>query len=126
MKLDTKKFTLDQIQSVNHEVNRSISYVPDKVQFGVSEDWRDARRTNKDDCDGFALTKYMMLHEKGVPDTCMAICSCITETGEGHAVLVVSTDKGDFVLDNRHSMIKPYETVPYKWLYVPENVTGDN
>ena len=43
--------------------------------------------------------------------------------GEGHLVLVVPTDRGDFVLDNLRSSIIRWDTLPYQWLKTmsPEN-----
>ena len=36
--------------------------------------------------------------------------------GEGHAVLTVRTDKGDFVLDNLNDAVKPWEATGYRYL----------
>ena len=126
MKLKATDKNMSLLSRINTSVNETIKYVPDSIQFNKAEDWRDARATNKDDCDGFALTKYLELSEAGVPEECMAVCTCIAEIGGGHAVLIVSTDAGDFVLDNRYAEIKLYDSLPYNWMYVPENVTGKN
>jgi len=125
MKLKATDKNISLIFRVNREINNSIKYTPDMEQFGKPEDWR-VVTNNKDDCDGYALTKYMKLRSEGIPEECMAVCTCITETGGGHAVLVVSTDIGDFVLDNRYPDARAYDTLPYKWSYVPDNVTGKN
>ena len=36
--------------------------------------------------------------------------------GEGHAVLTVRTDKGDFILDNLTDTVKPWEATGYRYL----------
>ena len=36
--------------------------------------------------------------------------------GEGHAVLTVRTDKGDYVLDNLTDTVKPWEETGYRYL----------
>ena len=36
--------------------------------------------------------------------------------GEGHAVLTVRTDEGDYVLDNLTDAIKPWEETGYRYL----------
>jgi predicted transglutaminase-like cysteine proteinase len=40
----------------------------------------------------------------------------LDEAGEGHAVLMVTTDKGDFVLDNRRSEVLRWSDTHYKFL----------
>ena len=39
-----------------------------------------------------------------------------TWRGEGHAVLTVSTDHGDYVLDNREWEILPWTEAKYVWI----------
>ncbi|MNL69638.1 hypothetical protein D3C87_1945270 [compost metagenome] len=46
-----------------------------------------------------------------------------TRSGEGHAVLVVKTSKGDLVLDNRSSAIKPWRSTDLRWVKIQ---SGDN
>jgi predicted transglutaminase-like cysteine proteinase len=41
--------------------------------------------------------------------------TCWTETGGYHAVLIVATDYGDFVLDNRYNDVKHFDDLPYSW-----------
>ena len=36
--------------------------------------------------------------------------------GEGHAVLTVRTDEGDFILDNLSDTVKPWEATGYRYL----------
>ena len=33
-----------------------------------------------------------------------------------HVVLVVGTDGGDYVLDNRYPRVLPWHRLPYRWL----------
>ena len=64
------------------------------------------------DCEDFALAKKRALENQGVP-SCLA--TCWTETGGYHAVLVVRTDQGDYVLDNRYESVWGWNDLPYKW-----------
>jgi predicted transglutaminase-like cysteine proteinase len=36
--------------------------------------------------------------------------------GETHAVLLVTTDRGELVLDNLSSWVKPWQDVRYQWI----------
>lgn len=39
----------------------------------------------------------------------LRIATAVTRSGEGHAVLIVRTDRGDLVLDNRVNTIKYFD-----------------
>ncbi|MNL88581.1 hypothetical protein D3C87_2183760 [compost metagenome] len=41
-----------------------------------------------------------------------------TPAGKGHAVLVVKTDRGDLVLDNRMNEIKSWTDTDLRWLMI--------
>src|SRR5262249_45590921 len=57
------------------------------------------------DCNKFALAKRRSLIEHGWPRGALLLTTAITEHGEGHLVLVVRTNRGDLVLDNRLSRV---------------------
>ena len=40
----------------------------------------------------------------------------VTEVGDGHAVLMVRTDRGDLVLDNQDSRVLVWNQTPYQYL----------
>ena len=67
------------------------------------------------DCEDFALTKRSRLMAMGWSSRAMRIATAYTPSGEGHAVLVVRTDKGDLVLDNRKSSIKNWRDTDLRW-----------
>ena len=68
------------------------------------------------DCNRYALEKQRELQERGWPRDALLLAVAITERGEGHLVLVVTTDEGDFVLDNRYARVRPWEAMPYRWI----------
>lgn len=84
---------------VTKEVNHSITYTPDKVQYGVDEKWA-LPKSGKGDCEDFALLKRKKLRERGFPRSALLLEVGWAPTQETHVMLVVRTDKGDFVLDN--------------------------
>ncbi|WP_168990570.1 transglutaminase-like cysteine peptidase [Aureimonas flava] len=83
------------VTEVNRSVNRSIRPVSD----GLSDVWQ--ANVAAGDCEEFALTKRERLLKMGLPASALRMAVATTASGEGHAVLVVSTPSGDFVLDNR-------------------------
>ena len=54
-----------------------------------------------------------MLVEAGLPRRAMRMTVVIDERGEGHAVLMVRTDRGDFILDNKTSAVLPWNQTGY-------------
>ena len=102
-----------KLETVNSEVNRE-PWVSDIDTFGDRDNWSPTGK----DCDSKAMKKRDMLVELGIPIDSLGMATCWTETEEYHAVLIVYTDKGDYVLDNRKDWIKPWEELTsegYKW-----------
>jgi predicted transglutaminase-like cysteine proteinase len=99
-----------QLQQVNSHVNSTITEVSDMEQYGRDDVW--ALPTNgKGDCEDFALLKRKLLVQKGWPASALSIMVGTTSQGEAHAVLTVSTDKGEYVLDNlTSSILTPSQT----------------
>ena len=54
--------------------------------------------------------------EAGLPRRAMRMTVVIDELGEGHAVLMVRTNRGDFVLDNKTSSIPPWHRTGYVYI----------
>ena len=57
-----------------------------------------------------------MLNESGIPLGDLLITVVRQMNGEGHAVLTVRTDRGDYVLDNLEQRIKPWNETNYDYL----------
>ena len=75
------------------------------------------------DCEEFALTKRRNLIALGWPSRALRIAVARTGSGEGHAVLVVKSSRGDLVLDNRTDEIKPWTQTDLRWVKIQ---SGDN
>lgn len=88
----TQKLAQD-LAKVTRSVNRSIAYRPDK-----GEVWK--ANVSAGDCEDYALTKRARLIRMGYPSSALRMAVGYTRKGEYHAVLVVMTDSGRFVLDN--------------------------
>ena len=117
--ISLNEFANRQLRSVNASVNRSIRPVND------SQDQGDVWQVNvkSGDCEDFALTKRDHLIAMGWSPKALRIAVTKTPYGEGHAVLVVKTDQGDLVLDNRTNAIKGWKDTDLRWLMIQ---SGDN
>ncbi len=58
------------------------------------------------DCEEYVLSKRSILAKSGIALGALRIATATTGQGVGHAVLIVRTEKGDYVLDNRTDVIK--------------------
>ena len=61
---------------------------------------------------------------RGLPRRAMRMTVVIDELGEGHAVLMVRTDQGDYILDNKTSSILPWDETGYVFIK-RESQSGD-
>jgi len=103
-----------ELVKVQSEVNADVRYKTDIELYGKPEFWEIA--DGEGDCEDYSLKKRERLLGLGWSKlTDLALATCWTETNEYHAVLVVHTDKGDYVLDNRYAIVKNWKELPYRW-----------
>ncbi len=62
------------------------------------------------------LLKRKMLMDAGWPREALLITVVRDKKGEGHAVLTVKTDKGEFVLDNQNESIVAWTETGYRFV----------
>lgn len=98
----------DTIQQINDEVNRTILSVTDQEHWGVTDRWN-YPDDGMDDCEDIQLLKRKLLHEVGLPRRALRMTVVTDEEGAGHAVLLVRTDRGDFILDNKRKEVLPWQ-----------------
>jgi len=103
-----------ELVAVNDEVNRSVRPVTDLDKYNVLEHW--TYPDGEGDCEDYVLLKKRRLSGLGWPAAALLITVVRDENGEGHAVLTVTTDVGDFVLDNRNREILPWRSTPYSFV----------
>ncbi|MBD2746329.1 transglutaminase-like cysteine peptidase [Microvirga sp. BT688] len=95
---------MSQMQQINSHVNSTIREVSDLEQYGREDVWA-LPTSGKGDCEDFAMLKRKMLIERGWPSSALSITVGATAQGEAHAVLLVSTAQGQYILDNLTSSI---------------------
>lgn len=101
----------EALNSVNRQVNDAIWPAADRSADG--DVWSVAPQYG--DCDDYAVTKRERLMRAGWPADSLLLATARIRGGERHAVLVVVTDRGDFVLDNLTSEIAPWSETGYSW-----------
>jgi predicted transglutaminase-like cysteine proteinase len=99
---------------VNYTVNSSITPMTDQEIYGTEERWAYPRTVG--DCEDFVLLKRKMLITKGFGPSDLLITVVLQPNGEGHAILTVRTDRGDFVLDNMRNKVMLWTETEYTFL----------
>jgi predicted transglutaminase-like cysteine proteinase len=97
---------------INDEVNAAIEPVTDGDHWNVVERW-DYPTDGKGDCEDFVLEKRKRLMAVGIPRQSLLIAVVRDRKGDGHAVLLVKTDRGDYVLDNQEADILAWSETGY-------------
>jgi predicted transglutaminase-like cysteine proteinase len=100
------------ILSVNAKVNAEIRPLTDQDHWGVADVWS-LPTDGYGDCEDYQLLKRKRLVEAGLPRRAMRMTVVLDELGEGHAVLMIRTDRGDFVLDNKVGAVLPWHQTGY-------------
>ena len=105
----------NSIVAVNRRVNATVKPLTDQEHWGVTDRW-DLAETGSGDCEDYQLLKRKLLAEAGLPRRAMRMTVVIDEKGEGHAVLMLRTDRGDFILDNKTSTVLPWHQTGYVYV----------
>lgn len=103
------------LTGVNRRVNARIRPVTDQAHWGVVDRW-DFPDDGFGDCEDYQLLKRRMLIERGLPRRALRMTVVIDDIGEGHAVLMVRTDRGDFILDNKTNTILSWRDTGYAYI----------
>lgn len=103
------------IVRINADVNREIIAMTDQEQWGMPEHWS-YPTSGKGDCEDYVLEKRRRLVEAGFPLNTLLITVVRDHKGDGHAVLTVKTDRGDFVLDNQVGKILAWKETGYRFI----------
>ena len=85
---------------INKWVNENVKPMTDMDHWGVVEKWS-YPDDGYGDCEDYVLLKRRMLMEAGWPREALLMTVVREKNGNGHAVLTVKTDKGEFILDNQ-------------------------
>lgn len=103
------------LQRINAKVNHAIEPVSDIEHWGVVDRW-DYPTDGKGDCEDYALMKRRLLVELGYPRAALLMTVVKEKNGDGHAILTVKTNRGEFVLDNMNDAVRPWTNTPYRFV----------
>lgn len=103
-----------RIVDINNAVNAMIAPRTDMEMWGREEVWSYPGREG--DCEDYALEKRRLLVSAGVPASALLITVVRQRNGDGHAVLAVRTDMGDYVLDNMEGRVLAWNETDYRFL----------
>lgn len=104
----------NQLVDVNNRFNSSIVPITDQDFYHVAEFWN--YPDGYGDCEDIALAKRRELIASGWNPSTLLMAVVRESNGNGHAVLMVRTDRGDMVLDNQSGLIKVWAETPYQFL----------
>lgn len=107
-------------EKVNTLVNQT-RYIQDKNNWGKSDYWATPVEFLKrgGDCEDFAIAKYTALRSLGVPEERLRI-AIVQDLKKNipHAVLIVYTDEGSYILDNQSQrMVSAESGTRYKPIF---------
>jgi predicted transglutaminase-like cysteine proteinase len=103
------------LQRVNLWVNTHVKPMTDMDHWGVVERWN-YPDDGYGDCEDYVLAKRKMLMQEGWPRTALLITVVRDRNSDGHAVLTVKTDKGEFILDNQTNDILLWSETGYRFV----------
>ena len=106
--------TLAKLDHINRMVNQAIQPVTNLEHWGTMLDHWDYPLDGKGDCEDYALMKRKILIDRGFPRQALLITVVRDEQNEGHAILTVKTNSGEYILDNLNDDVKPVSRVPYR------------
>jgi predicted transglutaminase-like cysteine proteinase len=110
----TNKTWTDLVR-INKWVNEHVKPMTDMDHWGVVEKWS-YPDDGYGDCEDYALLKRRMLTEAGWPREALLMTVVRERSGDGHAVLTVKTDKGEFILDNQEEKILLWSETSYRYV----------
>src|SRR5438105_362758 len=100
---------------INKWVNDRVKPITDMDHWGVVERWN-YPDDGYGDCEDYVLLKRRMLMQAGWPRQALLITVVRDKKGDGHAVLTVKTDKGEFVLDNQTEEVLLWLETGYRFV----------
>ena len=111
--LSSKAWT--DLVRINKWANDNIKPMTDLEHWGVVEKWS-YPDDGYGDCEDYVLLKRRMLMDAGWPREALLVTVVREKNGNGHAVLTVKTDKGEFVLDNQNEHVLLWSETSYRFV----------
>jgi len=103
------------VVAINEHVNATVRPQEDIAHWGVIDRW-DYPTDGYGDCEDYQLLKRRLLVEAGLPRRALRMVVVLDELGQGHAVMAVRTDRGDFILDNKRDAVLAWHQTGYVYI----------
>lgn len=104
-----------QLIAINDDVNSRIAPETDEDNYHVAEYWT-YPTDGRGDCEDIALQKRRELIGAGWSPSALLMTVVREQNGDGHAVLMVRTDRGDLILDNQDNRILRWNETSYEFI----------
>ena len=104
-----------QLIAVNDAVNRKIVPETDQDNYHQVEYWT-YPADGRGDCEDIALEKQRELIAAGWDPSTLLMTVVREADGNGHAVLMVRTDRGDLILDNQNGKVLLWKDTNYEFV----------
>jgi predicted transglutaminase-like cysteine proteinase len=104
------------LNTINRHVNRTIQPISNFDHWGTLLDHWDYPKDGKGDCKIYALWKRKLLLDAGLPRQALLMTIVRDLDGEGHTILTVKTNRGEFILDNLRDDIRSWDATGYHFL----------
>jgi len=105
----------NQLIAINDNVNAAIAPETDQDNYQLAEYWT-YPTDGRGDCEDIALEKQRELVKAGWDPSALLMTVVRERDGNGHAVLMVRTDRGDLVLDNQVGKILLWKDTNYEFI----------
>ncbi len=103
-----------RIIEINNAFNATVAPRTDLEMWGRPEYW--SYPSYQGDCEDYVLAKRRALMDEGVPTGSLLITVVKQPSGDGHAVLTIRTDLGDYILDNLEPRVLAWQDTEYRYL----------
>ena len=103
-----------KLVEINARINTVIAPRTDYEMWGREEIW--SYPVKYGDCEDYALLKRHELIDAGFQPGNLLMTVVLQPNGDGHAVLTVRTDHGDFILDNLVGAVLDWRDTRYHFL----------
>ena len=110
---------MSRLTAIDRDINTRMTPASDEEAFGASDVWAlplSEGLGSRGNCKHYVMEKRRALIDVGLPASALSIAVVRTSQGVTHAVLLVSTDRGEFVLDNLSPWVVPWRQAGYTWL----------
>ncbi len=113
--VDLTAEAMKDLDRVSRQVNAAVKPETDMDHWGVVDRW-DYPMDGKGDCEDYALLKRKILMAAGYPRQALLMTVVKDHEGEGHAILTVKTNRGEFVLDNLDDKVMAWSDTGYTFI----------